>query len=437
MPDKARLIDLGLKRLKDGSFSCAVIFIHGILSDGERCWKHENGTYWPELLASWDQSKSLSIFVYTYESDIFSADYSLDDVVDDLTHRLRNAGVERYPRIIFVCHTMGGLVARRYLVRRQLTSAKSTTNFGLLFVASPSLGSDWANWLTPIAQFFQHSQADALRFSKNNRWLDTLDRDFRDLKESERLQLRGRELIEDKFIVSRKLFFSPKIVERISGARYFGEALKIAGSDHFSIAKPKDVNALQHTALCELIKTVMHLPVPQESRATRDRVWEPPFDGMINLANWFSKLNRQFYQLAASEQRQLIKSMDRLRKDLYTLEADTQLLLDRIPDERPDDATEEYLGKVVHNLQDTVNRLRQSVRAIGAELRLVEAAKIEERLSGGLRTRGMALNFLEAQIESNEPWDAAGIRSWLKKGLAAVKDAQLAATTFCQQLARV
>jgi pimeloyl-ACP methyl ester carboxylesterase len=269
-------MDLGLKRVKDGSGDCAVIFIHGILSDGETCWKNENGAYWPELLASSDLSAVLSIFVYTYESDIFSADYNLDDVVDDLRQRFRDAAITNFPRIVFVCHSMGGLVARRYLVRRQhdVVADKGNTIFGLLLVASPSLGADWANWLAPIAQFFHHSQADALRFAKNNRWLDTLDRDFRDLKESGKIELYGRELIEDKFVVLAPAFFAPKVVERISGVRYFGEALKIAGSDHFSIAKPKDASALQNSALRELIATILHAEsgaaVPSSTRSTNE-----------------------------------------------------------------------------------------------------------------------------------------------------------------------
>jgi hypothetical protein len=74
---------LGLKRLKKGSGDCAVIFIHGVFSDGDKCWTRDNGTYWPDLLVRDDSLGDPSVLVYTYESDIFSADYDLDDVVAD------------------------------------------------------------------------------------------------------------------------------------------------------------------------------------------------------------------------------------------------------------------------------------------------------------------------------------------------------------------
>ena len=112
---------LGLSSRKSGPGDCAVIFIHGILSDGESCWRHPNGTYWPDLLAESDAAERLSIFVYTYQSDVFSGDYNLDDVVDDFRQRVRSAAVERHQSVVLVAHSMGGIVARRYLVRRQLT----------------------------------------------------------------------------------------------------------------------------------------------------------------------------------------------------------------------------------------------------------------------------------------------------------------------------
>ena len=71
--------------------------------------------------------------------------------------------------------------------------------------------------------------------------------------------MHGRELIEDKFIVG-KFYFAPKVVGVISAAPFFANSLKIAGSDHFSIAKPENAEAVQHQALCDFIK---NLPKPK------------------------------------------------------------------------------------------------------------------------------------------------------------------------------
>ncbi len=93
-----------------------------------------------------------------------------------------------------------------------------------------------------------HVQADILRFSQSNTWLNGLDKEFRNLKESNRFKLRGKELIEDKFVVLKKIL-RKQVVEPSAAGRFFGEPYKISGSDHFSIAKPKDANADQHRSL--------------------------------------------------------------------------------------------------------------------------------------------------------------------------------------------
>ncbi|MGY3695095.1 pimeloyl-ACP methyl ester carboxylesterase [Bradyrhizobium sp. USDA 3240] len=276
-------MELGLKSLKQGSGDCAVIFIHGVLSAGDKCWSHDNGTYWPNLLVQDSALGDLSVFVYTYETGIFSADYNLEDVVADLREWMRSAGVEGEPRIIFVCHSMGGIVARRYLVRRHLDrdAPRSRTTFGLFLVASPSLGSEWANWLQPIAEFLGHSQADALRFSEQNNWLNGLDGDFRRLIHLKGEELHGRELVEDKFVVGG-FFFAPKVVARISAAHYFPNELKIAGSDHSSIAKPENAVALQHQALRDFVKA---LPKPQPDPAQMVRTTNDALNVLIANAN--------------------------------------------------------------------------------------------------------------------------------------------------------
>ena len=98
-----------------------------------------------------------------------------------------------------------------------------------------------------------HAQVSTLRFSQNNTWLNDLDRNFMNLKESRRLAISGQELIEDTFVVLKKLL-RKQVVEPFSGSRYFGESIKIPGSDHFTIAKPSSRDALQHRLLVQFVQ---------------------------------------------------------------------------------------------------------------------------------------------------------------------------------------
>src|SRR5947209_13148871 len=69
--------------------SMAIVFVHGILSDNEKCWLHENGAYWPDLLASHEPLNKVGIYDFTYQTSIFSGSYSLGDVVSALKEKPR------------------------------------------------------------------------------------------------------------------------------------------------------------------------------------------------------------------------------------------------------------------------------------------------------------------------------------------------------------
>jgi len=238
--------------VKKSTGDCTVVFIHGILSSAETCWRHENGTYWPEVIASEKELESEGVYVFSYKTGFFSGTYRLGNAVDSLKEHLRLDGVLESKKIIFVCHSMGGLVARKFIVERSTDFAAHGTKLGLFLVASPSLGADLANWLAPLARFFGHAQADALRFSQNNAWLLDLDKEFMNAKEGKRLSIVGKELVEDNFVVLKSLL-KKQVVEPFSGARYFGEAYKVPDSDHFSIAKIENASAIQHKLLVDFI----------------------------------------------------------------------------------------------------------------------------------------------------------------------------------------
>jgi hypothetical protein len=71
----------GWLRKPEGDTS--IVFVHGILSSAEKCWRHNSGTYWPDLLAREKEFDNLGIYTFSYRSDIFSGSYRLGDVVDD------------------------------------------------------------------------------------------------------------------------------------------------------------------------------------------------------------------------------------------------------------------------------------------------------------------------------------------------------------------
>jgi hypothetical protein len=62
-------------------------------------------------------------------------------------------------QIIFVCHSMGGIVVRKFIVERILDIKKHNLSIGLFLVASPSLGSDYANYVKLLSNLVGNAQA--------------------------------------------------------------------------------------------------------------------------------------------------------------------------------------------------------------------------------------------------------------------------------------
>lgn len=247
---------MGGEWIRKPTGSLSVVFVHGILSSGEACWRHANGAYWPDLLNNEPELDALGIYVYTYQTSISSGSYSISDIVDNLKEHIFTLDhVADSKKIVFVCHSMGGIVVRKLIVERVNDFLDRNIEVGLFLVASPSLGSDYANWLEPIAKFAGHAQAKALRFSQDNQWLNDLDKSFINLKESKRLKINGKELLEDKF-VTLKFIIRKQVVPPFTGAKYFGESFKVSGSDHCSIAKPEDNSAEQHRLLIAFLAKI-------------------------------------------------------------------------------------------------------------------------------------------------------------------------------------
>lgn len=229
------------------------VFIHGINS-GEECWRHKDGSYWPDLLKDESELADTGIYLFSYRTGINTGSYSLSDIVDSLREYFKLDNLIGSSGIIFVCHSMGGIVTRRFIVNQQsLLIERDINKIGLFLVASPSLGSGYANMVNLISSVMGHTQVSALEFSQNNVWLNDLDKDFINLQTNKNLQIKGKELIED-LPLRGKGFIRKQIVEPFSGAKYFGNSFKVPGSDHITIATPTNKNAVQHRLLVQFAK---------------------------------------------------------------------------------------------------------------------------------------------------------------------------------------
>ncbi|OCJ66289.1 hypothetical protein A6U97_26520 [Agrobacterium tumefaciens] len=229
-----------------------IVFVHGINS-GEDAFR-SSSAFWPDLVMAEPDFTGIGIYAFEYRTEIKAPGYTLGDAVDYLKEILRLEKIDQQRQIIFICHSMGGNLVRRYLVMQSMELTKRQTKCGLFMLACPSSGSHYANLFRMIRRNY-HMQLESLVSSQKNVWLNDLDNDFKNLLHGQSFKIVGRELTEDMPIVGRLLMPRTQVVPPQSAARYFGEPLKVPGSDHFTISAPTGPHSLQHRVLKDWLKS--------------------------------------------------------------------------------------------------------------------------------------------------------------------------------------
>jgi hypothetical protein len=237
--------------------SSVIVFVHGVLSDSVSCWTAKGNAqpvYWPELIRKDPRLQNPSIFLGGYYTDVDSGQYAVNDCAKELLTALRlpvptaRRTVLDHQRIVFICHSTGGIVVR-YLLESQ-SKLFADKEVGLLLMASPSYGSKLADALGGLAEFYDNQLGRELRWG--NALLNDLDDRFKEMLDKQSIpRFDGIEACENHFIVHRR--FLPdvlKVVEKISAGRYFTVRM-LPNTDHFSIVKPTSEAHPAHTLLVE------------------------------------------------------------------------------------------------------------------------------------------------------------------------------------------
>ena len=212
----------------------AVVFVHGIFGDTVGTWTNEKTRKaFFELLSKHEKLKApIDVFAFGFTSKMFGAG-SLDvrEAVNKLSQQIELNEITSYKRVVFVAHSMGGLIVLRYLISHQ--DQLSTGQFPLLvLLATPQEGAQIAEIANKVAK----NPALLEMFPSNrNAFLQGLSDDWKTLKGKKRPYVAcGYEKLKTNGVM---------IVEQPSATRFCDDASPaIEEADHITIAKPDRPN---------------------------------------------------------------------------------------------------------------------------------------------------------------------------------------------------
>jgi hypothetical protein len=267
-----------------------IIFVHGIFSSSDACWRNPKAdALWPDLVKSDPRFEDASIFLGGYETGLSSGRFDTRDAATRLHAALRTPDELPSPlskdRILFVCHSQGGIVVRRMLCSEQPSFVGKKV--GLILCCSPSWGSRYAWFLRPLTWLIGNAQARQL--STDHESLKDLDKDWQTMAVRKPFDLTGTCLVETKLRVLRFIPV-PVIVGESSAAHYFPWT-RIAGADHSEVVKPDSVSCASHHALRDFAHSKGFL--------TR----QPFGDALKMLVGKMGVLERQYAQSSTEEAR--------------------------------------------------------------------------------------------------------------------------------------
>lgn len=105
------------KYIRDTHSDKVIVFVHGFLGDSVSTWTNGQ-SYWPAMITDDHGFDGFDVFVYQYPNST-RTDLTPDQVADDMRVALLSYGVSDRHQLIFVSHSMGGIVTRAYLLKNR------------------------------------------------------------------------------------------------------------------------------------------------------------------------------------------------------------------------------------------------------------------------------------------------------------------------------
>jgi pimeloyl-ACP methyl ester carboxylesterase len=152
----------------------AMVYVHGIFGDAVGTWTHADGTTFFSLVdRAPNAANKTDMLAFGFPSFMFkTGSFDIVEAASRLDLHLRDQGVLKYRRIVFVAHSMGGLVVLQELLTNTEVRDKVPV---VVLLATPQEGAD----ITRIGQLVSNNAAlpqmstddgNTLIRTMNNQW---------------------------------------------------------------------------------------------------------------------------------------------------------------------------------------------------------------------------------------------------------------------------
>jgi hypothetical protein len=254
-----------------GDGGCAdIIFVHGLTGNPVTTWTsvgttEPEGDYWPNWLAT--DLPYVDLYTLGYPASLFAQwakkEMNLFERAKHSLELLAGYGLGKVP-IIFVCHSLGGL-----LIKQILRTANESSDvawhqiadscIAVLFLATPHTGSSLASLLHAFSGCFSSSHVEKLK--KDSSDLDELNETFRVFCHRQKLDV-------TVYYEMHKTGKFSIIVDKESADPGVNDTMPIPmDASHTNICSPENRNSPIYVSIHRRLKKLAALPIESEPQS--------------------------------------------------------------------------------------------------------------------------------------------------------------------------
>ena len=261
------LVSVGCPRVSEAGYvsrhadrSGVIVFVHGVFGNSDTTWSGQGSLPWPKAIAADEFFSQFDVYTYAYPSPFAAKTYQPSEIADILFAQLNSDGVLDHAQIVLVAHSMGGLIARKLLLRYRDRLADKVKL--LVFYATPTQGSPIAKIGALLSSnpqlgkmFPIDGKTDSQLFQEQVDWLA------------------ARISIPSYCAYELKDTYGVRIVPPESAIQLCNSPVMPVDEDHIGIVKPGGINAVPYLVLKSALKDVGLGPKLVSGPASLKQVW--------------------------------------------------------------------------------------------------------------------------------------------------------------------